>query len=159
MADMLSMPLLKVLEPTPGKGNLVNALKERGHLVTAPVDFFLLSKTKTFDAVVLNPPFSSRYTDMTNAPMELNKSGMFVGYWILKECMQKADEIIALMPQFVLGDSDVRVRAFCNYGLKSVTFLPRKTFNYARIQTIILHLQRGYNGITETKFLHVNKNP
>lgn len=33
-------------------------------------------------------------------------------------------------------------------GLKSLTSLPRKTFEYARIQTVVMELHKGYEGET-----------
>jgi len=33
----------------------------------------------------------------------------------------------------------------------SITVLPRKTFNYTKIQTCVLQLQKGYYGTTEFK--------
>lgn len=59
--------------------------------------------------------------------------------------MKKSDCVIALMPWLTIADSDVRFRALKAYdGLKSLTPLPRKTFQYARIQTCIIELERGY---------------
>jgi hypothetical protein len=52
------------------------------------------------------------------------------------------------MPWFTISDSDVRLRALKRYGLKSVTALPRKTFEYVRIQTVVLQLEKGYRGDT-----------
>jgi hypothetical protein len=49
----------------------------------------------------------------------------------------------------MISDSDVRLRFIKKWGLISVTSLPRKTFKYARIQTMVLHLQKGYQGPTE----------
>jgi len=59
--------------------------------------------------------------------------------------MKKSNNVIALMPWFTISDSDVRLRFLKNYGLKSLTALPRKTFQYARIQTVIIELQKGYD--------------
>jgi hypothetical protein len=69
---------------------------------------------------------------------------MRLGYHILTECMNMSDNVIALMPWFTLSDSDVRLRSLKKYGLKSITALPRKTFEYVRIQTVIIELERGY---------------
>jgi hypothetical protein len=139
-----------VLEPTPGVGNIVKALFERGFKVVAPEDYFLL-ETMRFDAVVMNPPFSHKFTILNNAPIEIHKAGMRMGYWFLVECMKRSDIVIALMPWFTISDSDVRLRALKDFGLVSVTALPRKTFQFARIQTCVLHLQKGYRGATEFK--------
>lgn len=77
-----------------------------------------------------------------------DKSGMRLGYLILKECMSRSNIIIALMPWFTISDSDVRLRYLKKYGLRSVTALPRRTFQYARIQTVVLHLEKSYKGDT-----------
>lgn len=148
MVSLLPNGIRSVLEPTPGLGNLVSALWQ--YDVTDPVDYFLLDKNRRFDAVVMNPPFSHRTADLENAPKGYG-TGLKVGYRILVECMHKSDTVIALMPWFTIGDSDVRLRYLKNFGLISVTALPRKTFQYARIQTVILHLQKGYKGETTFK--------
>lgn len=148
---------MKLLEPTPGAGNLVNAIEARfqsindiNYEITAPKDFFLLPKQR-FDCIVMNPPFSSKSAFMENAPSGKNKYGMRLGYFILTECMEMSDHIIALMPWFTISDSDVRLRYLKDFGLKSLTTLPRKTFQYARIQTVVIELHKGYNSATEFK--------
>lgn len=141
MVSLIPKGVKTVLEPTPGIGNIVAALK--GYKVTAPDDFFLL-KPKRFDAILMNPPFSSKYANMQNAPAGINKHGIRLGYHILTECMKMSDIIIALMPWFTISNSDVRLRTLYKWGLKSLTALPRKTFEYARIQTVIIELNKGY---------------
>lgn len=136
-----------VLEPTPGIGNLVAQLV--GYEVTAPVNYFDIDKNRRFDCVVMNPPFSSK--SAFGVPEHLNKYGMRLGYHILTECMNMSDNVIALMPWFTLSDSDVRLRSLKKYGMKSLTALPRKTFEYVRIQTVIIELQKGYKGETSFK--------
>lgn len=74
---------------------------------------------------------------------------MKIGYQILLDCMEMSDHVIALMPWFTLSDSDVRLRALKSYGMKSITALPRKTFEYARIQTVVIELEKGYQYPTE----------
>jgi len=149
MASLIPDISLTVLEPTPGLGNLAKACCDRGKIVTAPEDYFLRDKTAKYDIVVTNPPFSSKYLITDNMPPTFTDRGMNAGYRILFECMQHSDQIIALMPWFTLSDSDVRLRFLKKYGIKSITSLPRKTFEYARIQTCIIHLQKGYTGTTE----------
>lgn len=146
---------MRILEPTPGAGNLVSAIEERffiindiNYEITAPKDFFLLPKQR-FDCVIMNPLFSSKSAFMKNAPSELNKSGMRLGYYMLTECMNMSDNIIALMPWFTISDSDVRLRYLKDFGLKSLTALPRKTFQYARIQTVVIELEKGYKQDTQ----------
>lgn len=141
-----------ILEPTPGHGNIVKALTKKGtYNITAAEDFFLIDSTNRFDCIVMNPPFSSKHGFLENAPKEYKLEGMRLGYFILMQCMKMSDSVIAIMPWFTLIDSDVRMKELFRFGLKSVTSLPRKTFNYSRIQTIIIELQKGYNGITTFK--------
>lgn len=151
MVDMVPDTAIKVFEPTPGLGNIVKALeeKEKYQIETAD-DFFLFDTTKKFDCIVMNPPFSSKSAYMKNAPEGSEVLGMKLGYYILKTCMQMSDNVIALMPWYTISDSDVRMRYLRDFGIKSLTPLPRKTFRYARIQTVIIELESGYNG--ETKF-------
>lgn len=150
MVSMIPAGVKTILEPTPGMRTIVNILEKYDYNVSTPVDYFLFPKQK-FDAIVMNPPFSSKTADVTNAPKETDISGMKIGYFILTDCMKMSDTIIALMPWFTISDSDVRMRMIRDFGLKSVTPLPRKTFQYARIQTVILELQKGFKGETEFK--------
>lgn len=152
MADMVPSNVSTILEPTPGLGNLVNALKEKGNFqITAADDFFLIPQNQRFDCIVMNPPFSSKTAFMQNAPINSEIKGMKLGYHILTECMKMSDNIIALMPWFTLSDSDVRLRYLKSYGIKSLTALPRKTFKYSRIQTVIIELKKGYQNDTVFK--------
>lgn len=147
MVNLIPEGVRTVLEPTPGVGTIANELKRRGYDVTAPDDFFLLKKQR-FDCIVMNPPFSSKFAFLENAPVVVQHTGMKMGYWFMKELMQWSDNVIALMPWFTISDSDVRLRLLMEYGMKSITALPRKTFSYARIQTCIFNLQRGYKDET-----------
>lgn len=148
MASLIPSGVKTVLEPTPGLGNLLSCLN--GYDVTAPEDYFLLPK-KSYDCAILNPPFSSRSAILDNAPADLQDSGMRVGYYFLTECMKVSDNVIALMPWFTISDSDLRLRTIKDFGLISITALPRKTFSYARIQTMVLQMQKGYIGPIEFK--------
>jgi hypothetical protein len=147
MASLIPSGVRTVLEPTPGIGNIVGQLK--AYEVTAPKDFFLMDRQR-FDCIIMNPPFSTRSAIMEHAPAALHNSGMRVGYYFLTECMKMSDNVIALMPWFTLTDSDNRMRMIKSFGLKSLTALPRKTFSYARIQTCVMQLQKGFEG--ETSF-------
>ncbi|MCX6232721.1 MAG: hypothetical protein NTZ33_14380 [Bacteroidetes bacterium] len=144
MCDMIPDHAVTVLEPTPGEGNILSFLND--YDVTAPANFFELEKSK-FDCIVMNPPFSAK--SAFGVPDGTEYKGMKLGYHILKECMKMSNHIIALMPWFTLSDSDVRLRYLKNFGLISLTALPRKTFEYARIQTVILELEKGYQGETQ----------
>lgn len=129
MISLLPEWVHTVLEPTPGEGNIVNALS--GYRVTAPSDFWKVSQNARFDAVVMNPPFT---------PMR-------VGYDILFRCMNLSNGvIIALMPWLTIINSQKRTSDIRSYGLKSVTHLPRNIFPGSRVQTCILEMQRGYHG-------------
>ena len=122
-----------ILEPTPGIGNLVSAANKKG-LVTAPAgDFWdFLEQSKAcdlfFDYVIMNPPFTP----------------MVEGVRYLEACMELSDNIIALLPWFIIINSDSRTKKLMDYGLVSITHLPRKSFPSSRIQCCILHLQKGY---------------
>jgi len=149
MAGLIPPGTKTILEPTPGIGNIIAELT--GYDVTAPADFFLLDTSLRFDCVIMNPPFSGKFANLTHAPAHYKKDGMRMGYQMLKDCMLLSDNIIALMPWFTLVDSDVRQRELYRFGLKSLTALPRKTFAYIRIQTMVMQLVKGYNGPTEFK--------
>lgn len=122
-----------ILEPTAGKGNLVKALKKRGTVV-APDNFFDLPDDSRFDWIVMNPPFT---------PMK-------VGYEILFKCMEMSDHIVALMPWLTMINSEKRTKAIMDFGLRSITHLPRKTFPGSRVQTCILEMHKGND--SETSF-------
>lgn len=148
MASLIPAHCITVLEPTPGIGNLVKEIPYRC-LVTTYDDFFERDKSQRFDCVIMNPPFSDKWA--FNVPADLGKTGMRLGYHMMMECMQMSDHVIALMPWFTISDSDVRLRSIYRYGLKSVTALPRKTFQFARIQTVVLEMHKGFTGTTEFK--------
>lgn len=147
MTSLIPPGTRTVLEPTPGIGNIVAQMS--GYDVTAPTDYFKMDKHQPFDCVVMNPPFSSK--SAFGVPDHLNRSGMRLGYIILQECMGMSDNVIALMTWFTLSDSDVRLRALKKFEMKSLTALPRKTFEYVRIQTVVIELQKGYKGETAFK--------
>ena len=136
MAGLVPSDACSILEPTPGIGNLVMALEQRGFTVDAPDDFWSIDTTEKYDCVVMNPPFSP----------------MLVGYKILYRCMDITDSIVALMPWLTLINSQKRTGDIKDYGLISVTHLPRNVFPGARVQTAILQMHRGYNGKTTLQF-------
>ena len=143
MCEMIPAGVKTVLEPTPGGGNILKHLTK--YDVTAPDNYFLLQHQR-FDCVVMNPPFSDKYA--FGIPDGSQEKGMKLGYRILFECMNMSDHVIALMPWFLLLDSSVRLKKIFYFGLKSITALPRSTFQYARIQCLILELHKGYLGET-----------
>ena len=148
MVGLLPLESFTVLEPTPGCGNIVRVLQEKGYSVTAPEDYFLLGSQK-FDAVVMNPPFSVKDTNMENCTKPLK--GMAVCWEILTECMQRSDSVIALVPWYIVINSDKRLKYLQNFGLVSVTSLPRKAFPGVRTQTCILELLKGHSRQTTLK--------
>lgn len=145
MVSLIPPGIKTVLEPTPGEGRIVRLLKERDYEVTAPKDFFLLDKNLRFDCIVMNPPFSKETANLENAPASYKSKNMRIGYHIFKDCMRMSDNIIAIMPWFTLIDSDVRQKQLKGFGIKSVTCLPRRTFEYIRVQTAVIHLAKGWN--------------
>lgn len=149
MASLVPAAAQRLLEPTPGDGNLVAALRklERQKLSIA-CDFFLIPCDERFDCIVMNPPFSSKSGFLQKAPPDIDLKGMKLGYYILNRCLEMSDSVIALMPWYTLTDSDVRMRRLQEYGIKSITALPRKTFQYSRIQTLILEMRKGWKGKT-----------
>ncbi len=124
-----------ILEPTAGKGKLVKELKQYGK-VFVPDDFNKMTKNK-FEWIVMNPPFS---------PMKQ-------GYEILYKCMDMTDNIIALMPYLTIINGEKRTQDIMNWGLKSITHLPRSTFKGSRVQTCILEMKRGHQSETIFKTL------
>ena len=133
MVSLIPKNAKTILEPTPGEGNLVSVLKKKGYNVRYPVypeNFWQLPYYQRYDSVVMNPPFS---------PMK-------IGYKILYKCMELSDSIIALMPWLTIINSEKRTSDIINYGLKSVTHLPRSMFKGARVQTCILEMNKGYKG-------------
>jgi hypothetical protein len=130
MVSMVPPWVHTVLEPTPGDGNLVRALQKRKFNVTAPSEFW--SVTGTFDAIVMNPPFTP----------------MSEGYRILDACMDMSDVIVALMPWLTIINSERRTARLMRFGLKEVRHLPRYTFEGSRVQCCILHLEKNFRGQT-----------
>lgn len=139
MCTMIPKETVTILEPTAGNGNILRFLSQ--YQVTAPENYFDLIPSR-FDCVIMNPPFSSKYA--FGVPADFEYKGMRMGYHILIECMKMSDHVVALMPWFTISDSDVRLRYLKSFGLKSITALPRKTFQYARIQTCVFELYQGW---------------
>jgi len=132
MASFLPQNAGLILEPTPGKGKLVKALQAHG-TVFSPEDFNKMTKNN-FDWIVMNPPFT---------PMKQ-------GYEILYKCMEMSENIIALMPYLAIINGEKRTKDIMNWGLKSITHLPRSTFKGSRVQTCILEMKKDWK--TETVF-------
>lgn len=135
MASILPDNCGTILEPTPGIHNLVRAAEHKGTVI-APTYFEDIKEGSRFDWIIMNPPFT---------PMK-------EGYRYLHECMKMSDNIIALLPWFILINSERRMETLLEFGLVSVTHLPRKTFKNSRIQTCVIHLQKNYTGTTNLKY-------
>jgi hypothetical protein len=137
MVSLIPPGCCTVLEPTPGTGNLVQALG--GYEVTMPVgDFWIeIEPARRFDAVVMNPPCSP--------PSR--------AYKFLMRCMTMSDHIIALMPWVTIINSDRRTNLIREFGLMSITHLSRSVFPGSRMQCCILQMRRGYLGETTLHFL------
>lgn len=161
MVSLMPDNINYILEPTCGKRNILKAIGKSKRfadsIIFYPDDYFIgredLFKIP-FGCVIMNPPFSEGTCIMTNAPEEWKKlKGLQLGYQFLLDAMMLSDSVICLLPWFVFADSDVRLRQIMSFGLKSITALPRKTFEYARIQTVVLELEKGYKGQTIFKSL------
>ncbi len=136
MAGILPMNCGTILEPTPGLGNLVKAATPYGQVI-APNRFEDIEKGSRFDWAIMNPPFT---------PMQ-------EGYRFLTEVMEMTDNIVALLPWFILINSERRFNQIKTFGLVSVTSLPRKTFPGCRIQVCVLHLKKGIQKILSLNHL------
>jgi len=125
------------LEPTPGEGNLIAAIKRRyPHAEILAPKRFELCEISPVDWVIMNPPFR---------PTQL-------GYDILKRCFGFSGNIIALMPWVALINGEKRTNDYLEKGLKEVWHLPRIAFPGARVQTCILKFCQGYYGEISLKF-------
>lgn len=131
MASLMDDQCGLILEPTPGLGNLVEAAKHKGKVI-APENFEDIIPGTRYDWAIMNPPFS---------PMK-------EGFHYLTEVMTMTDNIVALLPWFIIINSEKRLNAIMKYGLVSVTSLPRKTFPGCRIQCCVLKMQKGFKGET-----------
>lgn len=151
MVSLLGVSAWHVLEPTPGNGNLVKALKEDGREVTAAGNFWDLDFTCRYDAVVCNLPFSGR--TFLHTPAYIASEGMEVYYKALGMVLELSPHLVALVPWFTIIDSDKRVKSLIDQGLRSVTHLPRKTFPGARITCCVIDIHKRYKGPMEFKYL------
>ncbi len=117
-----------ILEPTPGEGNLVKAIK--AELPFSYVTVYEGLPYHCVDCVVANPPFT---------PMK-------VGYEMLDTFFKLSDNIIILMPWLALINSQKRTKNYIEHGLKQIIHLPRSAFARSRVQTCILIFEKGYRG-------------
>ena|ERR1700741_1343393 len=129
MASLIPDKCGTILEPTPGLGNLVKAAKIKGKVI-APKNFEYIKKGSRYDWAIMNPPFT---------PMQ-------EGYRYLTEVMEMSDNIVALLPWFIVINSQKRLDSIEKFGLVSITHLPRKTFPGCRIQCCVLEMRKNYKG-------------
>lgn len=134
MASMLPNNCGTILEPTPGIGNLIEAARHNGNVI-GPERFEDIPEGSRYDWAIMNPPFTP----------------MSEGYRYLKEVMKMTDNIIALLPWFIIINSEKRLKYIMDFGLVSVTHLPRKTFPECRIQCCVLELKKNYRDVTTFK--------
>jgi hypothetical protein len=132
MVSLIPENVTTVLEPTPGNGNIVNELLNKGYEVTAPGNYEELDPWSKFDAIVMNPPFKSS-----------------IEHHFLFDALRRSDIVIALLPWFTLINADRRAEQLFNFGLVSVTHLPRRTFPKIKVQTCVMKFVRGYQKITK----------
>ena len=121
----------RILEPTPGKGNLVAAIRRKfplAEISTVQTDFISYVPDIHFDCVIANPPFS---------PMSL-------GFFFLLRFFDFSTNVIALMPWFILINSKKRTRILKDRGLCQIIHLPRSVFPKSRVQTCIMKFVEGY---------------
>jgi len=131
MVGLISTHAVNILEPTKGAGNIVASLKNNTgkHAITCEGDYWdMWHPVDKYDAIIMNPPF----TPMTEC------------YKFLFDAMSRTDEIVALMPWLTIINADKRLKAISEFGLVSVTSLPRTAFKGSRIQSCILHMRKGY---------------
>ena len=138
---MVGMSYLKpnkiVLEPTPGNGNIVQAIRKYDLIPIVPEnDFWKMIHERRYDAIIMNPPFT---------PMKL-------GYKFLYKCMELTDEIIALMPWLTIINGEKRTKDIMDFGLSSITHLPGHIFKGSRVQCCILHMVRNWDD--QTSFIN-----
>ncbi|WMW24351.1 hypothetical protein RE474_09640 [Methanolobus sediminis] len=129
----------KILEPTSGEGNLVQAIKNRypASNVIAPSDYYQLPWDE-YDYIVSNPPF----TPMTT------------GYRLLDGFFNRSSNIIILLPWLALINSEKRYQKYLSEGLKKVIHLPRRAFPRSRVQCCVLVFERGYRGDVKLEFAY-----
>ena len=147
MISMIPDRVTTILDPTPGKGNLIKLLNDR-FIITAPDNFFEWNQQKV-DCVIMNPPFTANDTNFNNAPEYVKKlTGSKIVHYFLFQMMNISENIIAIVPWYTIINSKKRTNYIKNFGMISVTNLPRSVFKRSLIQTCVLQLKKGYQGET-----------
>ena len=122
----------RILEPTPGEGNLIEVITRRypkAKVVRPSNNFFDLGIERV-DYVIANPPFTPTA----------------IGYEMLERMFLFSDDVIVLMPWVALINGEERTKRYLNQGLKKVIHLPRRAFMGARVQTCIMIFEKEYQG-------------
>lgn len=127
MARLIPLTTNTILEPTPGIGMLVAELRQRGP-VYAPNRYEDIPAGYRCGYCAMNPPFTP----------------MAEGFRYLQGVMGMCDHIVALLPWFIIINSERRLKIIQDFGLEQVISIPRKTFPGPRIQCCILVLKKGY---------------
>ena len=139
MVSMIDNDPRFILEPTPGIGNLVRAIKRKYPVcyVTQPIDIddFENNKMIQWDWIIANPPFT---------PMSR-------GFEILNRIRDWSDNVIILLPWLLLINSEKRSKWFVDNGLCEVRHLPRRAFPGSRVQTCIIKMVRDFDGLAILK--------
>lgn len=119
-----------ILEPTPGNGNLVDAIRKNhpSTKILTPENDFMEMDIVDVDFVIANPPFT---------PMPL-------GYKMLDRFFEFSGNVIALMPWLTIINSEKRLDKLKSNGLREIVHLPRSVFKGSRVQTCILMFTDGY---------------
>jgi len=134
MVSLIDTDAKRILEPTPGEGNLTQVLHEnfsRAEIFCPDGDFFSMNvRDILIDCVVANPPFT---------PMAL-------GYRMLNRFFEFSGNVIVLMPWLVLINSEKRTNQLIEHGLSRIIHLPRRAFPGSRVQTCILKFSEEYDG-------------
>lgn len=120
-----------ILEPTPGKGNLLDILQGKfpNAIIYFPENDFMNMDVVSVDWVIANPPFT---------PMQK-------GYDILDRLFEFSNNVIALMPWLTITNSEKRTKRLVEKGLCKIIHLPRKAFPGSRVQTCILKFKHNFN--------------
>lgn len=129
-----------VVEPTPGAGNMVEALRAAGYtnVEFPPGDFFDWTPSGKPVAVVGNPPWTPNT----------------LAYKILDRCLEFGpDFLVMLMPWYTLTNSDSRAQRLRAAGLQTVISLPRGVFQGVRINSCVLVIEPGTTADFQTLLL------
>lgn len=119
-----------VVEPTPGAGNMVKALKAAGYtnVETPPGDFFDWRPSSKPMAVVGNPPWTPNT----------------LAYKVLDRCLEFGPALVVMvMPWVTVTNSDSRAQRLKAAGLGAVISLPRSVFPGVRLNACVLVIEPG----------------